>query len=209
MNGTAPPDALTRQQVHALIDAAAGGRITADHITDRSRWLNARNSAAVALLAATGARHEESIIKTDLSDMVRVPGGLRLHIRFPKGINREQHPARPRFVAISGTSKPAAAIEAWLEQRGEEPGPLFPTLTGKRLDTAYLRRWIPKWARAAGIPQRVHTHHLRHSFAIAHRKDIVLLSEQLGHASGATTYLYLKRLGCSAAVDAMIADDWL
>jgi hypothetical protein len=66
-------------------------------------------------------------------------------------------------------------------------------------------------ARKAGIERRVHAHGLRHAFAV----DLVrggaplyVVRDALGHASVATTQVYLSRVGAHEAVEAMRNRPW-
>jgi len=110
-----------------------------------------------------------------------------------------------------------ALVGRWLEVRrklGLPTGgaPLFCSLAGKPLDLSYVRHLLPRLARKAGIERRVHAHGLRHAFAV----DLVragaplyVVRDALGHASVATTQVYLTRVGAHEAVDAMRNREWI
>lgn len=89
--------------------------------------------------------------------------------------------------------------------------PLLSAITGSRLTEAYIRRLMPRLARKAGIPKRVHAHGLRHTHAAELRAegiDIGIISKQLGHRSIATTARYLDHIAPYAVVEAMGGREW-
>ena len=74
-----------------------------------------------------------------------------------------------------------------------------------------MRVLIPRLARAAGIPKRVHAHGLRHTHAAELRAegvDIGIISRQLGHRSIATTATYLDHIAPVAVTEAMRGRSW-
>lgn len=77
---------------------------------------------------------------------------------------------------------------------------------GGQLHTSYLRRLLPKLARAAGINKRVHPHMLRHTRAYELAQEGVpvnVIQKALGHKSLATTSLYLDHVSADDVVSAM------
>ena len=90
-----------------------------------------------------------------------------------------------------------ALVERWLYRRAQlgHNGrvPVFCTLDGGPLKTAYVRTLLPRLARRAGIEKRVHAHGLRHSFASSLALEGVpmpIIQAALGHSSLATTRRY-------------------
>ncbi|MFS8480229.1 MAG: tyrosine-type recombinase/integrase [Micromonosporaceae bacterium] len=165
---------LTPEEVDALLAAAA--RDTAPTA--------ARNHAVLAVLADLGLRVSE-VIGLDLADL----GHERGHrtVRFVgKG-------GRARRRALSPGA--AAALDAYLATRGTEPGPLFATATGARLDRHAVFRLVRRYAKAAGIASwdRLSPHSLRHAFATTARAEGVPLEDvqdAMGHADPRTTRRY-------------------
>jgi integrase/recombinase XerC len=103
--------------------------------------------------------------------------------------------AKERIVPLG--SKAAAALEAWLAVRaGWSSGgasALFLTLPGKRLAPRTVQTRLKAWAVKQGLPQHVHPHMLRHSFAshvLQSSGDLRAVQEMLGHASIASTQVY-------------------
>lgn len=71
---------------------------------------------------------------------------------------------------------------------------------------SYVRRLLPKLAAKAGIDKRVHPHGLRHTHAselAAERLPLGAISAQLGHASIATTSIYVAKLTASDLAEQM------
>jgi integrase/recombinase XerC len=98
--------------------------------------------------------------------------------------------------------KCVAALAAWLEVRGTEPGPLFTGFArgkGRRLDGDGLYRMVRELGTAAGV-LGLRTHKIRHSAITACRKRAheagIPLEEVLdfsGHADVRTLQVYLDR----------------
>ncbi|HSD10644.1 MAG TPA: site-specific integrase [Candidatus Binatia bacterium] len=109
-----------------------------------------------------------------------------------------------------------ALVSRWLALRrklGLPAGgaPLFCSLAGKPLDLSYVRHLLPRLARKAGIERRVHAHGLRHAFAVDLVRGVAplyVVRDALGHASVATTQVYLSRVGAHEAVEAMRNRQW-
>jgi integrase/recombinase XerC len=107
-----------------------------------------------------------------------------------------------RVVPVGGPE--AAALTAWLGERGGHAGALFLNRSGQRLSVRGLYDIVRKAGIAAGIGG-LHPHALRHAFAthlLGGGADIRSIQDMLGHASLATTQRY-------AAVDVqLLMDTW-
>ena len=95
-----------------------------------------------------------------------------------------------------------AAVHGWLAARGDEPGPLFISLSkrsfGKRLSLRSIREIVRDTYKAAGV-QGVGktTHSLRHSAitaAIRNGAPIQRVQAMARHASLATTAIYVHEM---------------
>ncbi len=94
-------------------------------------------------------------------------------------------------------SKAGEALAAWLEARSQlarpEAGALFVGVRGERISPGVVQRQLAAWAQRAGLPQHVHPHMLRHSFAthvLQSSSDLRAVQEMLGHSSISTTQVY-------------------
>lgn len=102
---------------------------------------------------------------------------------------------KTRRVPVGG--KALAALDAWLEVRGSMAGAgetaLFVSKRGSRLSHGMIRARLARWAREKGLPQHVHPHMLRHSFAshvLQSSGDLRAVQDLLGHASIRSTQVY-------------------
>jgi integrase/recombinase XerC len=103
--------------------------------------------------------------------------------------------AKTRTVPVG--SKARAAIQAWLERRAAIARPqeqaLFVGARGRRISASSVRYALSRWALRQGLPQHVHPHMLRHSFAshvLQSSGDLRAVQEMLGHSSISTTQVY-------------------
>jgi integrase len=95
------------------------------------------------------------------------PGGLLLHVRQSK---TDQH-AEGQVVAVAcgqyADTDPLATLDAWLDCRGREAGPLFTSMrnkavTDERVSGNAIARMLRNRARDAGLPaERITPHSLR------------------------------------------------
>ena len=159
-----------------------------------------RNRAIVAMQFAGGLRISEvlGLFKTDLDLEKRL-----VKIRAGKG-------NLSRTVAILPNLIPY--IETWITKRtglgfnGRQP--LFCTHTkgsvrnqsGTPISTAYFRGMLKRLEKKLGLEKRLHSHAFRHSHAslLAFKAvQLIAISQQLGHASIATTSNYMKKVAPS------------
>jgi integrase/recombinase XerC len=102
---------------------------------------------------------------------------------------------RTRMVPVGRMA--AEALVEWRKARGEfasfENPHVFVSRRGQPLATRSIQARIRYWAKRQGIPQNVHPHLLRHSFAshmLESSGDLRAVQELLGHADISTTQVY-------------------
>jgi integrase/recombinase XerC len=102
---------------------------------------------------------------------------------------------KERIVPVGAAAR--TAIRGWLGARAAmpkgEPKALFLGKNGKRILPRTIERRLAEWAVKQGLPQHVHPHMLRHSFAshvLQSSGDLRAVQEMLGHASIASTQVY-------------------
>ena len=93
--------------------------------------------------------------------------------------------------------KAREALKRWLALRSPIARPeetaLFVGARGKRISASRVWSRLQAWAQRRGLPERVHPHMLRHSFAthmLQSSQDLRAVQELLGHASISTTQVY-------------------
>jgi len=162
-----------------------------------------RNRALIAVLWRCGLRIGEA---RALSVKDFEPDSGTLVVQRGKG-------GRLRVVGVDAGT--VALVGRWLEVRRKRGvtggGPLFCSLAGRPLDLSYVRHLLPRLARKAGIERRVHAHGLRHAFAVDMVRSgapLYVVRDALGHASIATTQVYLSRVGAHETVEAMRSRGW-
>jgi site-specific recombinase XerD len=196
------------------LDRRNGSRLDADLLTNEEIELlmrrcsrraptGVRNRALIAVCWRCGLRIGEALA---LAVKDFDPDSGTLVVQRGKGGKR-------RVVGVdSGT---VALVGRWLEarrRRGISGGPLFCTLAGRPVGQSYIRHLLPRLARKAGIERRVHAHALRHAFAVDLVRSgapLYVVRDALGHASVATTNVYLSRVGAHEAVEVMRNREWV
>lgn len=170
------PDVLSVSDVEAMIDATAFSGEQA-----------VRNRAIMELLYGSGLRVSELC-------------NLRLDRILPREgvVIVEGKGSKQRMVPLSGPS--IKAIEDYLPLRSAmdvKPGfesHLFLNRRGRALSRVMVFYIVRELAEAAGIHKTVSPHTLRHSFAthlLEGGANLRAIQEMLGHASIATTEIYL------------------
>ena len=175
------PRALTLPDTERLLESGGGDETL----------LPGRERALFELLYATGLRVSEAA-GLDLEDvdfsarLVRVTGkGSRERI-VPFGETAAE--------ALRGYLPVRASLRRDVEDDDPESGePLFVNARGGRLTTRSMARLLKRRLRAAGLPEEISPHALRHTFAthlLQAGADLRAIQELLGHASLSTTQKY-------------------
>jgi len=146
--------------------------------------LGVRDKAIMELFYSSGLRLAE-LIGLDLVD-------LDLRDRTVRVLGKGR---KTRIVPVGGHA--AAALASWLKERTalaalDEPA-VFVGRNGRRLGPRIVQRRIARWARLQGLPEHVHPHLFRHSFAshlLESSGDLRSVQELLGHANISTTQVY-------------------
>jgi site-specific recombinase XerD len=147
-----------------------------------------RNRALLTVLYRGGLRISEAL---DLRAADVNPANGTLRVLHGKG-------DKARTVSIDDGAM--ALIQRWMDTRGRlgyRHGPLFCTLEGGPVATAYVRNLMRRIGRQAGIEKRVHAHGLRHTHAAELATEGVpvnVIQQQLGHSRLSTTDTYLKHV---------------
>ncbi|MGZ6142024.1 MAG: site-specific tyrosine recombinase XerD [Myxococcales bacterium] len=146
----------------------------------------ARDKAMLEVLYASGLRVSE-LVALPLSAIDPQTGVVRVR---GKG-------GKERIVPVGERAR--AALAAYLQGPRQKllgirrSGDLFVTPRGSRMTRQGFWKLIGRYARAAGIAQRVYPHTLRHSFAthlLERGADLRAVQAMLGHADIATTQIY-------------------
>ncbi len=179
------PDALSVDEAFRLLNPVSLTDDSAD-TSAREQVLQSRDQAIFELFYSSGIRLSELVgLNMDcLTDLrqgeVRVLGKRN----------------KTRVVPVGRTAQ--AAVEAWLAVRAqllkaEDAPALFLGQQGKRITPRMIQLRLQKHGQQQGLPQRVHPHQLRHSFAthmLQGSGDLRAVQEMLGHASIASTQVY-------------------
>jgi len=178
-----PAEILTREEVRALLYAPNPDVPT-----------GLRNRAIIATLYGAGVRLAEAValkpsdVNLDEGD-IRVLHGKGDHCRTI-GIDEGAIVHLARWVDLR-------------RARGVRGRVLFCTLDGGPISPRYVRAMLVRMADRVGIDKRVHPHGLRHTHAVELEHEgftVTEIQQQLGHASLATTAIYLNHISPSARV---------
>ncbi len=168
------PKALSPDMMARLLEGPA---------TEPSEW---RDKAMFELFYSSGLRLAE-LVSLDLEDAKGIVRQAEVTVTG-KG-------AKTRAVPVG--SKARAAVETWLARRAALARPderaLFVGARGRRISPSSVRHALSRWALRLGLPQHVHPHMLRHSFAthvLQSSGDLRAVQEMLGHSSISTTQVY-------------------
>ncbi|MEE9354705.1 MAG: tyrosine recombinase XerC [Methylococcaceae bacterium] len=167
------PKTLDVDQVTGLLEAGT------------TSFLEIRDLAMFELFYSSGLRLSEltalNINDVDISDR-------SLIVKKGKG-------NKSRLLPIG--RKAIKSIESWMKIRfslaATDENALFLTHKGKRLGQRSVQSRLKQWCLKKGIPENVHPHMLRHSFAshlLESSQDLRAVQDLLGHANISTTQIY-------------------
>jgi integrase/recombinase XerC len=159
--------------------------------------------AAQRLLAADEETTPLSIRDAAMFELLYSSG---LRVGELVGLNLSDDPAQGEVTVTGKGSKTRTvpvgaqareALKRWTQIRPDLAAPgeraLFVGRRGGRIAPGEVWRRLERWARRRGLPQHVHPHMLRHSFAshlLQSSQDLRAVQELLGHASISTTQVY-------------------
>jgi len=191
---------FTRAELQTFFDAA-------DDQVDRARrerrkgWAAAfRDAALFKTIYAFGLRRREAVM-LDVADFRPNPKAPQFGlfgvcaVRYGKAV-KGSAPRRRTVLATMGWS--AEVLAEYLEQvrphytPGQRPA-LWPTERQGRISPHYVNVRFGEYRQAAGLPEELHPHCLRHAYVthlIEDGFDPLFVQQQVGHAWGSTTALY-------------------
>lgn len=187
-----PPQVLAEAEVAALLEACSERAAT-----------GIRNRALIMVLYRAGLRLSEALALS--------PEAIDSHAGTITVIHEKGD--RRRTVGLD----PGAfeVLARWLNRRaalglgGRDP--VFCSLRGASLKSAYVRALLPRLAAKAGVEKRVHSHALRHTHAaelVREGTPRSLVQSLLGHKSRATTDRTLDHIAREKPANATKARVW-
>jgi integrase/recombinase XerC len=170
-----------RKRLPTTLDADTMARLLEFRSDDR---LGVRDKAIMELFYSSGLRLAE-LLGLDLVD-------LDLRDRTVRVLGKGR---KTRIVPVGRHA--VTALTQWLKERSAlaalDESAVFVGVNGRRLGPRIVQRRIARWARLQGLPEHVHPHLFRHSFAshlLESSGDLRAVQELLGHANISTTQVY-------------------
>ncbi|HSW34822.1 MAG TPA: tyrosine recombinase XerC [Steroidobacteraceae bacterium] len=170
-----------RKRLPTTLDADTMARLLEFRSDER---LGVRDKAIMELFYSSGLRLAE-LLGLDLTD-------LDLRDRTVRVMGKGR---KARIVPVGRQA--AAALARWLQERATlaavDETAVFVGVNGRRLGPRIVQKRIASWARLQGLPEHVHPHMFRHSFAshlLESSGDLRAVQELLGHANISTTQVY-------------------
>lgn len=173
-----PPQVYTKDEINRILTACGDDRI------------GLRNRALIMMGYRCGLRCSEALALQP-SDIA----ADHVYVRHGKG-------GKSRRVGLPADAAERNRLFMLLGQRHKWA---FPTATGRRLTTSYIRNLMPVLARRSRIAKRLHFHGLRHTFAwelAGEGVPMPIIQRALGHSSLNTTAIYLDHLAPHDVIDA-------
>jgi integrase/recombinase XerC len=179
------PDALSVDETFRLLNPVVAAE-TPSQNSAREQVLQCRDQAIFELFYSSGIRLSE-LVGLDMDCLTDLREG---EVRVLGKRNKM------RVVPVGRTAQ--AAVEIWLSVRAqllkaEDESALFLGQQGKRITPRTIQLRLNRHGQQQGLPQRIHPHQLRHSFAthmLQGSGDLRAVQEMLGHASIASTQVY-------------------
>ena len=179
------PDALSVDEAFRLLNPVVAAE-TPSRNSPREQVLQCRDQAIFELFYSSGIRLSE-LVGLDMDCLTDLREG---EVRVLGKRNKT------RVVPVGRTAQ--TAVEAWLVVRPQllkaaEEFALFLGQQGKRITPRTIQLRLNRHGQQQGLPQRIHPHQLRHSFAthmLQGSGDLRAVQEMLGHASIASTQVY-------------------
>ena len=171
------PKPLEQKDALMLLDCAMKNQ--------KEKWQGKRDVALITLLYGCGLRISEALNLT-IADWRGIGDVLIVH-----GKGNKQ-----RLVPVLPIVK--SAISKYLSERPDDlpnNSALFIGARGEQLNPGVVQRQIRRLRRAAGLPESVTPHALRHSFAthlLINGADLRSVQELLGHSSLSATQRYTE-----------------
>jgi len=190
------PKALSVEGAINLVESAAKKDIQQDD------FLRVRNKAIFELLYSSGLRLSE-LLGIDLEPLQSKDYESSGWVDFEAGEVMVLGKGGKRRTVPVGSAA-LSAIQEWVtvykaypfknhQQGHEHIQPLFINKQGKRVSSRTVQKHLAELAVRAGLPNHVHPHMLRHSFAshvLQSSGDLRAVQEMLGHASITSTQIY-------------------
>ena len=156
---------------------------------DDPRPIGIRDAAMMGVMFGGGLRRDE-VRSLDLSDYDPSDGSLK--VRKAKG-------SKQRVAELPAGAR--RALEAWIEFRGQEPGPMFCSMVYGRMNSltrlaeSAAYKMLERRAQRAGVPAFT-PHDGRRTFAsdlFESGADVAIVQKLMGHATVNTTVRYDRR----------------
>ncbi len=186
---------LSSQEIYELLMAAAQTFInTKNSANKKDRTMPYRNAAIIALLYNTGLRVEE-LCSITMSQLDRIPDG-GMWIRNVKCKGKKVRKAYAKEEAVT------VLLDYIEKERGEEPGFIFQSWRGARLNQPDIWRIVKNIALKAqerlpaGVIIDIHPHSLRHERGYNLKQaglGDATVAEQLGHRGTGQVARYSRR----------------
>ena len=190
------PKALSVEGAINLVESAAKKDIQEDD------FLRVRNKAIFELLYSSGLRLSE-LLGIDLEPVQSKDYESSGWVDFEAGEVMVLGKGGKRRTVPVGSAA-LSAIQEWVivykaypiknhQQSHEHIQPLFINKQGKRVSSRTVQKHLAELAVRAGLPNHVHPHMLRHSFAshvLQSSGDLRAVQEMLGHAIITSTQIY-------------------
>ncbi len=167
------PQTLSIDQVFNLINIPQTG------------FIDTRDKAILEFFYSSGLRLSE-LVNIHISDIDMSEQTLKV---LGKG---------NKFRIVPIGRKAIEALNLWILQRNKlnkilDSGLLFLNQHGKKLTARAIQYRLKFWAQKNNIPENIHPHLLRHSFAshvLQSSQDLRAVQELLGHSNISTTQIY-------------------